>query len=367
MFGELNAQIREEVLTLLFHAQLAARGGPGAPARRRRRRAVGNGGLSYEHESEAGAARDRRRARRRERRVGEHALSGRSSASPASTRRSAGTTLLVRLGQEVQEVPRRLSAPDPPLADDAIRLEPLDERYVSGLRAAARGSRTSSGTRASRPSRRPGSPRTGSAATSEGWARRHARRVRDALARTAEFLGIRRARRSRRSTPARARSATSSRERRAAAASPAGPAARHRLGARRARPRSGSSCTSTPRTRRRSASPSAAATCARASSGRCTSRSDLRGDMADLLAAPGRPALAPAYRPHPHPGWGLTPCPCGASATRCPERDASVPKPRRLRACETSVARLGSSHGRDHRSAARPAARGDRDPARLGP
>jgi RimJ/RimL family protein N-acetyltransferase len=38
--------------------------------------------------------------------------------------------VLVRLGQEVQEVPRRLSAPSPPLADDAIRLEPLDERYV---------------------------------------------------------------------------------------------------------------------------------------------------------------------------------------------------------------------------------------------
>jgi RimJ/RimL family protein N-acetyltransferase len=31
----------------------------------------------------------------------------------------------LRLGQEVQEVPRRLTAPDPALADDAIRLEPL--------------------------------------------------------------------------------------------------------------------------------------------------------------------------------------------------------------------------------------------------
>ena len=33
MFGELNAQIREEVLTLLFHAQLAGRGRRGAADR----------------------------------------------------------------------------------------------------------------------------------------------------------------------------------------------------------------------------------------------------------------------------------------------------------------------------------------------
>jgi RimJ/RimL family protein N-acetyltransferase len=39
--------------------------------------------------------------------------------------------VLVRLGQEVQEVPRRLTAPSPPLADDAIRLEPLDERFIA--------------------------------------------------------------------------------------------------------------------------------------------------------------------------------------------------------------------------------------------
>ena len=33
--------------------------------------------------------------------------------------------MLVRLGQEVQEVPRRLTAPTPDLTDDVIRLEPL--------------------------------------------------------------------------------------------------------------------------------------------------------------------------------------------------------------------------------------------------
>ena len=39
--------------------------------------------------------------------------------------------MLVRFRQEVQEVPRRLRAPSPPLADDAIRLDPLGERYAA--------------------------------------------------------------------------------------------------------------------------------------------------------------------------------------------------------------------------------------------
>jgi RimJ/RimL family protein N-acetyltransferase len=38
--------------------------------------------------------------------------------------------VLVRFRQEVQEVPRRLRCPAPPLADSAIRLDPIDERYV---------------------------------------------------------------------------------------------------------------------------------------------------------------------------------------------------------------------------------------------
>ena len=38
--------------------------------------------------------------------------------------------MLVRLRQEVQEVPRGLRPPSPPLADDAIRLDPLAPRYV---------------------------------------------------------------------------------------------------------------------------------------------------------------------------------------------------------------------------------------------
>src|SRR3954452_4093218 len=55
MFQELNAQIREEVLTLLFHAQLQPEE---AEELQRAQQAspFGNGGLSYEHETEAGAA-----------------------------------------------------------------------------------------------------------------------------------------------------------------------------------------------------------------------------------------------------------------------------------------------------------------------
>jgi RimJ/RimL family protein N-acetyltransferase len=41
--------------------------------------------------------------------------------------------VLVRLGQEVQEVPRRLERPSPLLADEVIRLDPVVGRYVAGF------------------------------------------------------------------------------------------------------------------------------------------------------------------------------------------------------------------------------------------
>ena len=59
MFPELNRAIREEVVTLLFHA--AGRGVPEDESARRRcrsrsrRTAAANGNLSYEHQSLAGA------------------------------------------------------------------------------------------------------------------------------------------------------------------------------------------------------------------------------------------------------------------------------------------------------------------------
>jgi preprotein translocase subunit SecA len=57
MFLELNAQIREEVLGTLFHAQLAPADAEFLRAAQEEQALLaGNGGLSYEHESEAGAA-----------------------------------------------------------------------------------------------------------------------------------------------------------------------------------------------------------------------------------------------------------------------------------------------------------------------
>ena len=41
--------------------------------------------------------------------------------------------MLVRLGQEVQEVPRRLRAPDPPLTDGVVRLDPMTRADVDDL------------------------------------------------------------------------------------------------------------------------------------------------------------------------------------------------------------------------------------------
>jgi preprotein translocase subunit SecA len=55
LFGELNGQIREEVLTLMFHAQLQPEDAQELQ-RVQEASAVGNGGLSYGHESEQGAA-----------------------------------------------------------------------------------------------------------------------------------------------------------------------------------------------------------------------------------------------------------------------------------------------------------------------
>jgi RimJ/RimL family protein N-acetyltransferase len=63
--------------------------------------------------------------------------------------------VLVRLGQEVQEVPRRLAPPDEPLSDDAIRLEPLGSRFAAELEELARDDDVRRFTRA------PSTPRTG--------------------------------------------------------------------------------------------------------------------------------------------------------------------------------------------------------------
>ncbi|HKP18379.1 MAG TPA: preprotein translocase subunit SecA [Gaiellaceae bacterium] len=55
MFQELNGQIREEVLLMLFHAQLEPEDAEQLRASQEQAAMAGNGGLSYEHESLAGA------------------------------------------------------------------------------------------------------------------------------------------------------------------------------------------------------------------------------------------------------------------------------------------------------------------------
>ena len=118
MFLELNRAIREEVVTLLFHAEVTA--GRGHAAQLHANANGGGGPLTYEHESLAGA--DAILA----------AGGGTSTAAAAGFASGGGVAttpvaqkpkvnseygecrpqrpLLVRLGQEVQEVPRRLEA-----------------------------------------------------------------------------------------------------------------------------------------------------------------------------------------------------------------------------------------------------------------
>ena len=313
MFGELNAQIREEVLTLLFHAQLAARGRRGAAARRRRHRRCRERRALVRARVGGGRGRDRRRARRRGRRSGRaRCPAARSSGWSTSTRSSAGTT---RAGAAPARSSRSATAPDgrltPPLADDAIRLEPLDERYVPDFERLLEDP-TSSATRGFRSSAAAGLRLDVGRPLRRGLAGRLARRASrssrptarssasaaivdlDLDARQGEigYVVAHGGARPRRRRP------------RAPARSPTGRSTSSGSSA--------SSCTSTPRTPPRSASPSAAATSARASCARCTSRRTPRRHR-DLLTA-ARDAIAALrrqQRPHdPHPGWGLAPFPC---------------------------------------------------------
>ena len=129
LFQELNAAIREEVVLNLFHAQIEP--AEASELDRAREAQAVNGNLQFEHESVAGAdaiaAAGRRRRLRRP-------VASRSVATPigsggaggrdaAANRNGAGEdrperSLLVRLGQEVQEVPRSIAGETmfPPLA-----------------------------------------------------------------------------------------------------------------------------------------------------------------------------------------------------------------------------------------------------------
>jgi RimJ/RimL family protein N-acetyltransferase len=85
----------------------------------------------------------------------------------------------VRLRQEVQEVPRRLSRPKPALADDAIRLEPLTEELAPEFRWLLDGDADTG-----RFTRIPSEP---DAAFLSGWLGRYERAWDDATASSAGF------------------------------------------------------------------------------------------------------------------------------------------------------------------------------------
>ena len=150
MFLELNDAIREEVVTLLFHAEVSA-DDAAANELQPQQNGSPNGSMSYEHTLPGRRRRDPRRRhvdrgrRLRGRRLVVDARRAEAEGQLRAREHRPERSLLVRLGQEVQEVPRRLKAaprllkPAPPLADDLIRLEPLEQRHALPLLAAVEG------------------------------------------------------------------------------------------------------------------------------------------------------------------------------------------------------------------------------------
>ena len=279
MFQDLNRAIREEVITLLFHAEVSAQESAELQQQAAERRATAT--LSYEHQSLAGSEAILAAGGTSTAAAGFASAGG--VATPVAPRpkvnselreRGPERPLPVRLRQEVQEVPRRLSRPEPALADDAIWLEPLAEALVARARLGARRRR--------------------------GHRPVHAHPVR---ARTAQFLttwlGRYERALGRRLLPPGSRCATARPARRSA--SPAlvqldlekqeggdrlrrrsgSPRARHRrargrpahpLGLRDPRPAAHRAAASIPRTSRRRGSRSVRATASKARSATCTSR-----------------------------------------------------------------------------------------------
>ena len=115
MFEELSLGIHEEVVSILFHAQLAPEDASTIQALQQAE--ATDGDLSYQHESiagadaiaaagaEAGALADGRRCARGRR----HQRRDRSARHVGAREARPQRPLLVRLGQEVQEVPRRVT------------------------------------------------------------------------------------------------------------------------------------------------------------------------------------------------------------------------------------------------------------------
>ena len=136
MFFDLNRAIRDEVVTL--HLPRADRGRPERGCGRAA--AVGRTAPATARSLRAPVARRRRRDPRRRRRVTATAAIGGGGAVATGQPKPVVKSelendrpqrpVLVRLGQEVQEVPRRVSAlaqPNPPLTDGRISLAPLTQ------------------------------------------------------------------------------------------------------------------------------------------------------------------------------------------------------------------------------------------------
>ena len=122
----------------------------GDTRRRQRRAAAAAGQSDGQRQSQLRARvarrrgrdpRRRRRRRRTRRRRWRRRRCGRDAGGAAAEgelrvrERRPQRPVPVRLRQEVQEVPRRLTAPDPPLADDVLRLEPLAQSDHADLLA----------------------------------------------------------------------------------------------------------------------------------------------------------------------------------------------------------------------------------------
>ena len=131
MFEELSRTIREEVVLTLFHVQIEA----GPADRGHRDGSAGTARAARPERQPPVRARDDRGRRRRSPRRGPARVAATALAPPPRARPAAGhgrehraperrpqRPVLVRLGQEVQEVPRRVAEP---MSETAI---PLDQQ-----------------------------------------------------------------------------------------------------------------------------------------------------------------------------------------------------------------------------------------------
>ena len=281
MFLELNDSIREEVISLLFHMPVEVGpadedgGGRPAAAAAGRRTAAGRTGTSPTSTSRSPAP-TRSRPPVRAPAPSAAALGGDGARAGAADRRQVRPRehrpqrpVLVRLGQEVQALPRRVTAPER-LVGTSICLDPITSDDAGDLDWLAREDDVRRFTRVPSDAASGVRRRVGGALRARLGGRQPGRASRSAPS-TAQFLGLAGFVAARPRRRARASSATSSRaEARGRGVATAGGRAADALGLRRARARADHAADRRRERGVRDASPSAAATRARASCGRRT-------------------------------------------------------------------------------------------------